>query len=360
MANKASSQGVWNKITGWFDQNADKYLYELIPSERTDRRDVDTPIVADHSYFRLCLNEMFLKKSVSWGIERFPVVHAEVHIRSDHQQGVILNHLLQPVPDRGKGIALNYWLAGLRPYKGESVEMKAELLELQGNDYLKEATQVLQECSCLIQEPPLEQIITLASKVALGIRNLLSSAQGDVHLGLHQSFVSGGSGRPGITPGYFAVILATRTEIEVDKLFVKNDQLYYTPREFSQPEPFQGYDYMLFRIQGLAERDNWCLPNIIEPFEKAIEAWFEGNEKIATIYKNMALAAAWKSPDLIPADRIRAVKALKSQWEDIENEGRGAVGTEKLDLNTIIATRAISTAIANTIGELSAEEVFAE
>lgn len=360
MAPNSASQSVWHKITSWFDQNADKYLYVPIPYTRTDKKVASTPIAADQGYFRLGLNEMFLKKSVAWGIERFPVIHAEVQMRSGNQPGITLSHIVQPATENGKGIYLNYWLTDLLPYQGGIIEMKASLLALQGDDYLKVATKILQEFSGLLQAP-VGQTLGIASKLAMGTRDLLSAAQGDVHLGIHQTFVSAGGGNPGITPGYIAAIRATVPDIEVDRLSIRNDQLYFTPKGASQLTPLQGYDYLLFHLQGLIERDDWrSLRYIMEPFEKAVDAWVTEDLPSATTYKRAALAAAWKSPDLTPADRNRAVKALKSQWTEMESEGRGAVGQTVPDLNTIIATRAISTPLAKALGELSSAEVFDE
>ena len=163
-----------------------------------------------------------------------------------------------------------------------------------------------------------------------------------------------------MTPGYIAVILATPKQVEPKRLYVKSDQLCYNPQDGAPPVPLQGYDYMLFRIEGRQERDDWRLKNIIEPLQQAIMALSQGETVKATAYKTVALATAWQSPDLAVYDRRRVVNAIKEELAQIEGGGLGAVGDEVRDLNAIMAARAIPIEQSAALGELTADEVFAE
>lgn len=359
MANTNGLLGIWHKAIAWFDQNANTYISTAIPTAQTDMTDTGTPLAAYDGYFRLWLSEMFLKKGVSWGIERFPIVHAEVALQFANQEEVTFSRVLQPSQDVGEGVRLNYRLTELLPYNGGTVEIEAALLDTPGNDYLSTAMDVLQQFSGLVTVP-LGQALTLASKLTVGTRDLLNAAQGNVHLALHQTFVSSGGGNFALSSGYHVVILATRSQLDINKLSVKNSQLYYTPKGSTKSEPLEGYDYMLFYVETRAERDDWRLPNIIESFEKARQALLDGNETKAKVYKTIALSEVWQSPDLIPNDRTRVIKALQKEWDEMQNLGLGAVGSELPDLNKIMEKHAISIANAKTLGELSAEEVFGE
>jgi hypothetical protein len=355
-------QSLWNKIRSWVDQNADKYIYALIPKERTDTSNDATPLKPYASYFRLWLSEMFLTKSVAWFQDVFPAVHSEVQLQFGDQQAVTFSSVAAPPRDQlARGIRLNYRLTELMPYNGGVVEIEAALLALKGpTNYLATAINVLQEFSGLIS-PPLGQVLTVAEKIATGTRDLLSATQGDVHLGLHQTFTSaGGGGQSVMAPGYIVVILATPRQLNPERLYVKNDQLCYTPQGGATPVPLQGYDYMLFRIEGRQERDDWRLKNIVDPLQQAIMAFSQGETARATAYKTVALATAWQSPDLAVYDRRRVVDAIKEELAQIEGGGLGAVGEEVRDLNAIMAARAMPIEQSAALGELTADEVFAE
>src|SRR5437764_9853524 len=110
---------------------------------------------------------------------------------------------------------------------------------------------------------------------------------------------------------------------------------------------------MLFRIEVRKERDDWRLKNIAMPFDEAKAAWIEGENVKADALKTIAIAAAWQSTDLTPADRTRVVLALQQEWKEMQNIGLGATGEEPSDLNAIMASRAISVEQADALGELS-------
>jgi hypothetical protein len=348
-------RGVWDRVTGWVDQNATKYTYVSLHKAQTDKNYNDTPLQPNAGYLRLWLSEMFLRKSVAWGIHWFPAVHTEIQLRFGNQMPVVFSHLVQPPQDRlGDGIRLNYPLTDLLPYNGGIVELETALFALHGEDYAATAAKVLQEFSGLIVAP-LGQVLNLASKLTIGTRDLLSATHGNVHLGFHQAF-TGSS----LKPGYIAVILAPSGEIIEQQLFVKQDQLYYKKMGSSQPESLQGYDYMLFYIEGMIERDDLLLKNITDPLQEALTALELGEERLAESYKTLALSAASRSLDLTMADQRRAVQVIKDLYKQTQSSGMGAVSKDVRDLNTLARARAMPVDQALAMGELSPQEVYDE
>jgi hypothetical protein len=144
------------------------------------------------------------------------------------------------------------------------------------------------------------------------------------------------------------------------RLSVQADQLLYSPRDGEAPAPLQGYDYLLLRVEGRAERDDWRLKDIQGPLDQAKAALIQGRTEEADAFKKATLAAAWLSPDLAVQDRSRVVRAIKAEWAQIEAEGLGAVADEALDLNAIMATRALAPALAANLGRVTAAEVFGD
>ncbi len=352
-------QSLWERIHGWFAASAKHCVYARIPPQRTDEMESESPLEPYGSYFRLWLSEMFLTDRVAWGREWFPAVHSEVHLQFGGQSAAF-SRVAQPPPDRlSEGVRLNYRLTELLPFNGGVVEIEAALLALKGADYLGTAIGVLQQFSSLVT-PPLGQTISLAQKLATGTRDLLSATEGSVHLGLHQELTSDGGGGAVLRPGYHAVILARPEQLATEGLLVRDGRLLYSPRADEPPRNLQGLDYMLLRIEGREQRDDWRLRDIQEPLNLAIQALSDSppNEAKAAAYKTVALAAAWQSPDLVQKDRRRVVEAIKAELAEIEEQGLGAVGGGWRDLDEIFAARAMSREQADALGELTASQVF--
>lgn len=67
--------------------------------------------------------------------------------------------------------------------------------------------------------------------------------------------VAQGGGAAELKPRYFAVIGATAQQVDAGLLTVRDSQLCLGPA------PFDKYDYMLFRVEGRSERDDWRFGN---------------------------------------------------------------------------------------------------
>ena len=350
---KSPAQALWNTVKHWSGSNAEHYVYASISSDSGD------PLTPYASYFRLWLSQMFLAKSSQWGAEWFPAVHAEVRLNFGDRGASTFTCIAQPAKDAlARGGRLNYQLTELLPYAGGVVEIEASLLGLKGADYLGTAISVLQGFSSLVAAP-LGQAISVAEKLVSGAHDLLQATNGRVHLGIHQSFVSvGGSGGAILAPSYLAVILATKKQLAHERLSVRDDQLLYRMWEGAPAEPLTTYDYMLLRVEGRAERDNWRLKNIDEPLERAIGLLAQGKTEEAQVYKTLTLATVWESADLAPLDKRRVVEAIKAELAQFEGPGRGAMGLQQRDLHNIMEARGISLAQAEALGELTPSDVL--
>jgi hypothetical protein len=355
----SDGRSLWDHVKGWWTENARHHVYAPIPKEQTDEEFDDAPLEPGGSYFRLWLSEMFLTKRVAWGKEWFPAVHGEVRLQFGGQ-GASFSRVAQPPQDQvGEGVRLDYRLTELLPYNGGVVEIETALLGLKGADYLGAAIGVLQQFSSLIS-PPLGPAISLAQTLASGTRDLLSATQGSVHLGFHQELVSAGAGGAVLRPGYLAVILAEPGEISPDRLSVRGSRLLYREVPGPQPSHLTGYDYMLLRVEGRKERDDWRLKNIQEPLTTAGQALLEAppNTAKANAYRTVALAAAWQSSDLAQLDRRRVVEAIKAELAQLADEPDKAVGGSLRPLDEIVSARAMRREQSDALGELTADEVF--
>jgi hypothetical protein len=335
---RTAMQGVQN----WVSQNATHYLSVAIPKERTDTNDDDAPLVPYQSYVRFWLSEMFLTQNVSWFREWCPAVHASVQLNYGGQPSVRFDKVAGlPEELQSKGVVLNFGLTELMPYNGGTVEMTAGLLAIpmKQSPYVSTAIKVISDFAGLVV-PPLGTALAISKKVATGIEQFMNVSGGQVHVGIHQSFNSeGGGGGHNLRPGYIAVILASEDQVPSDSLLVKRDRLWSNHK--GESKPLEGYDYMLFRVEGRKERDDWRLRDIQEPIDFAVQAWLKGNEEEAKAFTVTALTAAYRSADLAVHDRRRVIQAIKAELQQIQDQGLGIRQDENSDLNNMMDRQAI-------------------
>lgn len=349
---------LWNTLAGWKDRNAAHFLYERIPRERTDVKDAPVELAPFQSYFRLWLKEMYLAKGRQWFTDWYPAVTALVRLKFGDRDGVTLSSVAQaPEGKLSQGVFVNYRLTELVPYNGGAVEIDTGLLALKGANHLAPAVRILQSFSGLIAAPLLP-VLVVAEKVAAGMQELVDSMNGEVHLSLHDTFTSKGGGGTVMAAGYAAVILATKNQIATDRLSVRENRLQYAASEGADPQPLEGFDYMLFYIEGRTERDDWRLSNIQGPLEEAIAALVGGEKEKADALRKVALTAALTSPDLAVQDRRRVALAIKAELDAIAAEGLGATGGEVRDLTGMLKARGVSRSMAAQLPELTFEELF--
>ncbi|HET9897052.1 MAG TPA: hypothetical protein VFQ44_19125 [Streptosporangiaceae bacterium] len=321
-------------VTGLFVKDADRFIYAPIPPGQVVGGQADTgALVAGRDYFRIWLSEMSLRRDRAWFTTWHPAVHSLVSFQFGQQiidlpniagqqrlDGVDPAHL-------NRSIQLNYKLTPLMPFSGGVVELDIALLAMKGEDYLKRFIGVLNNFAGLLAVPQLSAVLSVAAPVATGITELLGSTNGEMHLGLHQSYVQKDSGQNELKPGYYAAVLATEKQVPPASLCVVNDRLRRGSVK-GKNVPFDGYAYLLLRIQKETKRDDWeGLTSIMQPFGAAIAALGDGRPDVARTCYGTAIAEVIKSPDLTQADRQRVSRTLFKRFESARELGLGATAT---------------------------------
>lgn len=329
---------LWAMVRGWANQNASQYIALNIPRERTDLTGPDVALVPQRDYLRLWLADMFLSTARNWFINTYPAVHTAIELKFGTEP-IKITHVTDGSGQVGRGSYGSYALTDLMPFNGGTVTIQSALIALKGTNYVREAIGILKDFSGLVAAP-IGQSLTIADKVATGMQNLFQKGAGGVVLGFHRQYAAaGGGGGAVLQPGYFAVVLATNRDINPDGLSVKDSRLHYS-KNGGTPQPLEGYDYMLFRIEGRSERDNWRMANIEEPLNQAIQATIRGDEEGAKGCVTAALLVVWQSPDLAVRDRRRVADAIKAELEEVAGKPHGAVPEEVLSLNQIMEKHA--------------------
>jgi hypothetical protein len=342
---------IWQSISTWFEKNASHMQHLPFPDPNASLASIEPNV----HYFRLWLCELFLTQSRNWFRDCYPSVSSQVQLKFANQDGITFTRVAAPPKNQlGPGVYRNYQLTELMPFNGGTLDLQTALLALRGDSSMLNAIKVLEGFSQLVTAP-LGQVLAIANQVTTGLDQMFGGTDGQVHLGFHQSYVaSGGGGANPLKPGYIAVIAATDAGNPPAELSVQDDQLFRNGTNLT------GFDYMLFRIEGRAERDDWRLKNIAEPLDKALEALAEGDAKKADACQKAAITAALLSPDLVRADRRRVVEAINEELNVLQKQGgHGFARGQRRTLAQIVKSRARTVEAVAALPEITSAEAFA-
>jgi hypothetical protein len=312
-------QQAFNDIMGWSSANAEHFTFVQVPKGQTDVEYDDSPLVPYQDYFRIWLHEMYLTKSRAWFIDHWPAVETGVKLLMAGQDGPVSVSRLRRVPEGaiGKGEYCDYAVTDLLPYGGGLVEVGGGLFVVKGRNYLHSALKVLEDFSQLVT-PPLSQALAVADKVSSGMQELVRGAEGEVYLGLHTTFASvGGGGSNVLAPGYLALILAPVDEIDISKISIAKNRLHY------EGARLEAHDYLLYRIEKRAERDDWLLPQMRQALEQAHTAYAQGKVEEGRAKEIVARTEAVTSPFLALKEHARINNEITNYLKDAKGEPGG-------------------------------------
>jgi hypothetical protein len=343
---------LWSTVKGWAEKNTQGFVCAYIPKEQTDLTDSIETIKPYRDYFRIWMSQMYLSKEREWFTDWYPAVHTSVQLKFASRT-VKISHVTGPDEEHSRGVKLDYAVTDLLPFAGGKVEIESGLIALKGKNYISASISILQEFSGLVAAP-ISQALDIAQKVSSGMDRLVGANNGEVRLAFHREFVAAGGGGSELKPGYIAVVAASPDEVNENSLSVKGSQLY-----FGNPaRRFEGSNYMLFRVEGRSDRDDWRFPIIEEAMNSSIEAALKGKVKDAEEFQTAALTAVWQSPDLAPQDRRRVVDAIKVEIASATGQERGAVRDSKRNLDQVMKARAMPLEAALRQPPLTREEVM--
>ncbi len=270
-----------------------------------------------------------------------------------------MTKLAQPSPEMvGPGVWTDFPVTGLLPYNGGTVEIEAGLTALTRTNSLGVAVSILDDFSGLVL-PPVSEALTVAGKVSDGVQALLGASEGEIFLGLHQALVAaGGGGENVLAPGYLAVVGATEKEVKPASLSVKDSALRI--KDGDGDRPLEGYDYLLFRIEGRRERDDWRFPRFDELMTKAISAYFANEHSAYERHQADLLAAILNSPDLVPPDRNRVARAVRDEIAAATSHGAGAVPASPSTLARAVEIHAVSIDDPSVATDLTLRDLLGE
>ncbi|RUT04659.1 hypothetical protein DSM106972_042280 [Dulcicalothrix desertica PCC 7102] len=325
---------LFKNLSESFSREAKKYTTIFLPKHRVDIDIDDTPISLGDAYCRIWLEDMNLSKDVDWFKQRYPVVHAATRFHYDGEL-VTIPYLAAPgkLKDVGssnlnKFIQDRYALTPLFPFNQGLVEFQAGLFSIAASDPVGKFIETIGTFAKLLPVAELSSVLNLAEPVYRGIEDLLNIGQQQFELGYQQTFsdADGGSSNC-LREGYFAIILAEEYQLNLDNLCVVNDNL----RESSpgknklfirDSKPFQGYSYMLFRIEKRKQQDWESLKSIKELVAQAQDEVLLGEyEKVKKFILPTIKTTIYRSPDITKFDRSQMVMKIEDFLKELGLQG---------------------------------------
>lgn len=282
------------------------------------------------SYLRVWLSELFLAKERAWGTDRSPVVQAMVRLVFGGLEPQTFVTLVQPPVS--PGVFQDYPLTGLLPYSGGAVELQAALHPILGKNHLTTALDILTSFASLLT-PPMSVALTIAGQVASGVEKIIAANGQDPVLSLHGARVAPGAGAPGeLRPGWLAVVRATERELPARELHMSDGRLC------RDGQRLVGFDYLVLRVEGRKERDDWRTPDLDQAISAALFAKAIGRSEEYERLRAEALSRIFFSADLTPAHRNQVAGMVR---ETLDGAVPGAAADGELTVAGMIAERGL-------------------
>lgn len=334
--------------------------YEFLDAAHVEGRSIPAgSIRSGEQYLRLTLAEMFLKNDREWFTAYTPAVYSAVSLTFGNSKEE-LSHVAGPsglkdlkAGAANRSVTLNYPLTPLVPFNGGDIELELGLVALPGSNDAKRLLKVLTDFSTSLAVPQISLALSFAQPLVSGITELVGAEDTKLVLRLHDTFTAAT-----LQAGYWVVVGAPTGALSAAQMWVKNDRLHYGPTA-AAATALTGYDYALFRLDALAERDDYqALTAIGEPYQAAIDALSASiqepdpqkqKDKLLEAERLLGAAklAAYKSKELtFKAGRRQVIEALQKGF----NEAKGLLGSGAAEQN-VAATLARAMA-----GAMSAKE----
>lgn len=319
---------AWRGLRGQVYRQAERPQAVFIPEPGAAK------LAADKSYVRLWLSEFGLATERSWTFDRKPVVKASVQVlfgkpdkqtpgavSLDKQEFAILLR-----PDAGRGVLKSYPITEWLPYRGQAVELGAELFSVSGKSRLLTAIDILSEFASLVT-PPISAALAIADRVAAGIERVIKANGTEPTLQLHDTF----SARE---PGWLVVVDAQENRLPPAELGLNGaGQLCRNGKRLT------GCNYLVLRVESCREREDWLTPDLDTLITEALNARDnEGAKKKYEWLRAQALTKVYLSPDFTTSQRRKLAKVVK---EELDDTSYGAVGTGRATLAAIVGRRGL-------------------
>lgn len=314
---------LWNTVKSWFVAQAEQVTVRFLPDradgsgsgDENDPSTLSAPIAANAGYFRLYAAEGFLAKQKSWTAEHYPALHGGVVLSFGGADRATFTTLARPpeswtVP----GAQMDFPITPLLPFTGGTVELEGALYQATVNGPLGTAVGLVSSLAGLMG-PPLANAAALAGRLSEGLDMVVKAAGNQPVLAVHWTLIAPGAGGRVLRPGNLVLLNQPEKNLAGTPVIAEGRLRLRTDSGLELPE---GVDYLVLRVEGRTERDDWRQPELDALIRAAGEALIRGQEETYRDRRTEALVRAWNNADLVAPDRKRVALMVRQELDDLQ------------------------------------------
>jgi len=212
-------------------------------------------------------------------------------------------------------------VAGAHPYQGGRLILSVVLCQVTRADYARSVLKLVETAAgALSFAAQLSTYLKIADVVLTGVETLFGKNDMEPLVGLRAEF-NPDTGKP-LTPGYYALIDMQESQVEADKLYVREGRLNYG-ESLATAQPYRQSDYVLYSIARSDTRSDTDTLPFYPIFEQVKQEASKGTSEakesakanMLSLWQQMAL-----SPDLTIPQRNTLQNAYVAEMLEIYNE----------------------------------------
>jgi len=317
---------LWGTVKSWFVERTEQVTVRFLPDRADGRGSGDenepatlsAPIAPNAGYFRLYVAEGFLASRKSWTAQHYPALHGGVVLSFGGADRATFTTLARP-PENWTvpGAQMDFPITPLLPFTGGTVELEGALYQATVDGPLGTAVGLVSSLAGLMG-PPLANAAALAGRLSEGLDTVVKAAGNQPVLGVHWTLVAPGGGGRVLRPGSLVLLNQPEKTLPGTPVIADGRLRLRTGTGLELPE---GVDYLVLRVEGRTERDDWRQPELDAVIRAAGEALIRGQEETYRERRTEALARAWNNTDLVAPDRKRVALMVRQELDDLRQFG---------------------------------------
>jgi hypothetical protein len=285
------------------------------------------PFEPGEHYFEVSINEMYLTYDREWFRVFDPMVFVVSEFTYDKKietvPFIVGPSLMQQFKHELPAgmIFSNTRVAGPYPYRGGRLVLSVILYKITRKNYIQQILGLVENTAAALSFSSLiSGYLKVASVIVDGVETLFNTGEIAPIIGSRREF---DPDRGDIfKPLYFALVDAPESDIDRDKLWVNNNQLFWGENS-ENITPFRDADYVLYSINQTKSRGDITTLPFYSLWEKVIreatvpmkDHWQSAKANMMTLYQNLML-----SSDLTAKQAYELAQHYKEETRRLHNE----------------------------------------
>ena len=301
-----------------------------IPAGHVDKKEGE-PFRRDQHYFVVRVNQIFLKYNRQFWTTYAPMALFVSEFDYDEDAKVVPFVVGPSMLEKNKielpsgFIFSDTKVAGIHPYKGGGLKLTVILYQVKRTDLAKSLLKVIEKFASVVDlSQTLATYIKIADVLVETVAEVVGSDEDNQPIiGLRKEF----DAVEGFAPGYFALIDSGKARIDVNKLWVKGNELLFGDSRETATQ-FTDANYVLYSIRQTTSRDDFTKLGFYGQWKVALaESWTNDRQKWKSAQANWTTLCQMMSlsPDLVTPQ----ADALADECRELMERNHNKVKAER-------------------------------